>query len=48
MDSPGPTQLSLFAPPAPHPAVSALEALDPDELTPRAALELLYRLKRML
>jgi len=44
----GPTQLSLFAPPAPHPALSALERLDPDELTPRAALEALYRLKQML
>ncbi|WP_242475683.1 DNA mismatch repair protein MutS [Thiohalocapsa halophila] len=43
-----PTQLSLFAPPAPHPALAALEALDPDELTPRTALEALYRLKGML
>ena len=43
-----PTQLSLFAPPAPHPALTALEALDPDELTPRTALEALYRLKGML
>jgi DNA mismatch repair protein MutS len=46
--SAGPTQLSLFAPPAPHPAVSALEALEPDELTPRSALEALYRLKQLL
>jgi DNA mismatch repair protein MutS len=44
----GPTQLSLFAPPAPHPALTALETLDPDELTPRSALEALYRLKGML
>ncbi|MCG6940088.1 MAG: DNA mismatch repair protein MutS [Thiohalocapsa sp.] len=44
----GPTQLSLFAPPAPHPALSALGALDPDELTPRSALDALYRLKQML
>ncbi len=43
-----PVQLSLFAPPAPHPALTALEALDPDELTPRAALAALYRLKGML
>jgi DNA mismatch repair protein MutS len=43
-----PAQLSLFAPPAPHPALTALEALDPDELTPRSALEALYRLKGML
>jgi DNA mismatch repair protein MutS len=44
----GPAQLSLFAPPAPHPALSALEAMDPDALTPRAALEALYRLKGLL
>jgi len=43
-----PAQLSLFAPPAPHPALTALEALDPDELTPRSALEALYRLRGML
>jgi DNA mismatch repair protein MutS len=43
-----PTQLSLFAPPAPHPALNALEALEPDALTPRAALDALYRLKGML
>ncbi len=43
-----PTQLSLFAPAAPHPAIAALEALDPDGLTPRRALEALYRLKQML
>ncbi len=43
-----PAQLSLFAPPAPHPAVNALEALDPDRLTPRDALDALYRLKGMI
>lgn len=46
-------QLSLFAaaPPAPepepNPALDALTALDPDELTPRQALEALYRLKEL-
>jgi DNA mismatch repair protein MutS len=44
----GPAQLDLFAPPAPHPALSALAAVNPDELTPRAALETLYRLKGLL
>jgi DNA mismatch repair protein MutS len=47
-------QLDLFAAadpapaaaaPAPHPAVQALQALDPDALTPRQALDALYRLK---
>jgi DNA mismatch repair protein MutS len=39
-------QLPLFAPPAP-PALAALDALDPDALTPREALEALYRLKAL-
>ncbi|WP_043740335.1 DNA mismatch repair protein MutS [Thioalkalivibrio nitratireducens] len=50
-----PTQLALFAPsPAiaePGPAdavVEALEALDPDRLTPREALDALYRLRELL
>ena len=48
-------QLDLFAIPAadhppaaaqaPHPAIEALRALDPDALTPRQALDALYRLK---
>ncbi|MCC7549009.1 MAG: DNA mismatch repair protein MutS [Burkholderiales bacterium] len=33
---------------APHPALAALRALDPDGLTPREALEVLYRLKQAL
>jgi DNA mismatch repair protein MutS len=42
----------LFAaPPAPeperHPALDLLETVDPDVLTPRDALELLYKLKRL-
>ena len=43
-----PAQLSLFAPPAPHPALTALEALDLEALTPHAALAALHRLKGML
>lgn len=38
-------QFSLFAPPAEnHPALDALKDINPDELTPREALEALYRL----
>jgi DNA mismatch repair protein MutS len=36
------------APPATPPALAALAALQPDALTPRDALELLYKLKAML
>jgi DNA mismatch repair protein MutS len=39
-------QLPLFAAPAP-PALAALDALDPDALSPREALEALYRLKAL-
>jgi DNA mismatch repair protein MutS len=38
-------QLSLFPLEPPCPALEALRELDPDELTPREALETLYRLK---
>lgn len=41
-------QLGLFAPPAPSPATSLLAGIDPDALSPREALDLVYRLKRML
>ncbi len=50
-------QLDLFAAPpslqapstsAPHPALQALAAVDPDALTPREALDALYRLKAVL
>jgi DNA mismatch repair protein MutS len=39
-----PLQFGLFAP-QPSPAMEALAAIDPDELTPKQALEALYRLK---
>lgn len=42
-----PQQFGLFAP-APSAAQEALAALDPDELTPKQALEALYRLKSLL
>ncbi|MCW8902858.1 DNA mismatch repair protein MutS [Sedimenticola sp.] len=45
------SQLSLFAaeaePPPPSPALEALAQLNPDELSPREALEQLYRLKSL-
>ncbi len=41
------TQLSLFPMEPPNPAVDALRELDPEDLTPRQALELVYRLKAL-
>jgi DNA mismatch repair protein MutS len=42
-------QFSLFAPPAAeHPVMTALEDIDPDELSPRQALEALYQLRQLL
>ncbi len=43
----GAAQLSLFLSDPPNPAVEALKALDPDALSPRAALERLYQLKAL-
>ncbi len=40
-------QLPLFRSTAPSPLAQALDAVDPDALTPRAALDLLYRLKQI-
>jgi DNA mismatch repair protein MutS len=42
-----PRQFGLFAP-TPSAAQEALAAIDPDELTPKQALEALYRLKSLL
>ncbi|MGM0634126.1 MAG: DNA mismatch repair protein MutS [Pseudomonadota bacterium] len=44
----GPEQNDLFAEPAPHPVVERLAAVDPDNMTPRQALELLYSLQQQL
>ncbi|KFN41285.1 DNA mismatch repair protein MutS [Arenimonas oryziterrae DSM 21050 = YC6267] len=41
-----PQQFGLFS--SPSPALAALEAIEPDELTPKQALEALYRLKSQL
>ncbi len=45
--APPPRQPDLFAPPLPR-CVETLKSINPDELTPKAALELLYRLKTEL
>src|SRR5690606_923463 len=44
-DLDAPRQIGLFAPK--HAALEALAALDPDDLTPKQALEALYRLKSL-
>jgi DNA mismatch repair protein MutS len=52
----GAVQLSLFLPepsrapepPPEHPACAALRGIDPDDLSPRAALDALYRLKELV
>jgi DNA mismatch repair protein MutS len=42
-------QMELFPPPPPeHPLLAAVAGLAPDEISPREALEVLYRLKNML
>ena len=46
--SASPAQVDLFSAAPPHPVVSALEELQPDDLTPRQALEKLYELKAQL
>jgi len=44
----GINQLDLFSSPECHPVVNVLENTNPDELNPKQALDLLYRLKKML
>lgn len=44
----GTQQLDLFAAQECHPAVCLIEELDPDNLSPRQALDVLYRLKQMV
>jgi DNA mismatch repair protein MutS len=41
-------QLDLFTAPEPHPVIELLEQTIPDDLSPRQALDLLYRLKLLL
>jgi len=45
--NPPPQQSQLFTTPAPDPVLSQLEALEIDELSPRQALETLYKLKAL-
>ncbi|MDO8953507.1 MAG: DNA mismatch repair protein MutS [Gammaproteobacteria bacterium] len=41
-------QVDLFSMSEPHPAIEHLTKLQPDELSPKQALEILYELKRLL
>ena len=47
-NGPASKQLGLFAPPMPSPVEELLRGVDSDDLSPRAALDLVYRLKKML
>ncbi len=47
VDANGFNQLDLFLSNDRHPVVSLLEDVKPDELSPKRALELLYRLKAL-
>ncbi len=42
------TQMPLFESPPSHPLLDAIELLEPDELSPREALQALYKLKELL
>ena len=44
--TPAPAQNDLFREPSNHPVLAALRDLDPDQLTPRGALDLLYELHK--
>jgi DNA mismatch repair protein MutS len=44
----GVNQLDLFSSKECHPVVTLLEDIKPDDLSPRQALELLYRLKGLV
>ncbi len=44
----GSSQLDLFANKEPLPVISMLENVNPDELTPKQALDLLFQLKTMI
>jgi DNA mismatch repair protein MutS len=43
-----PFQGDMFGSSAPHPVIEALDDIQPDDLTPRQALEQLYQLKKLL
>lgn len=46
--SPSAPQMALFEPAPPNPVMEELKALDPDSLSPREALDMLYYFKRSL
>ncbi|WP_328988091.1 DNA mismatch repair protein MutS [Thiorhodovibrio winogradskyi] len=46
-DRPRMAQLSLFPPEPPSPVLECLRAIDPDNLSPRQALDLLYELRQL-
>jgi DNA mismatch repair protein MutS len=46
--SPAPAQNDLFRAPEPHPALELLQTLDVNDLSPRQALDLLFKLKSQL
>ncbi|MDV3239442.1 MAG: DNA mismatch repair protein MutS [Gammaproteobacteria bacterium] len=41
-------QLALFTPPTDHPILDALEGIEPTDLSPRQALDILFKLKDLL
>ena len=45
--SPAPATAALAEPAAPSPVETALAEVQPDELTPRQALDIVYRLKNL-
>jgi DNA mismatch repair protein MutS len=47
-NTPAAPQMGLFAPPLPSPIEEIVRSVDTDDLSPRAALDLIYRLKKML
>jgi DNA mismatch repair protein MutS len=44
----GVEQMPLFEPTPPHPLLEAIEMIEPDELSPREALQAMYKLKELL
>ena len=46
--APTPAQDDLFAMPGPHPVLEELQDLEVDNLSPRQALDILYRLREKL
>ncbi|MEO5574152.1 MAG: DNA mismatch repair protein MutS [Gammaproteobacteria bacterium] len=47
LPTPDPQQMPLFSKPAEHPLLAAIAHLNPDELSPKQALEALYRLREI-